>query len=149
MMKIFFFLQLFYFSLAFFQDFPSAFRGDIPFMSKIEELKEKSIEIANNQDMIISNFHVFIDNIEKNTGYFFVKSISSILPHVDSIGHKILHADNVFITDILNTDLISHELKGKIVLFSIKMAQNGDDFGRHLLQLYYDIVERCMIIHNL
>jgi hypothetical protein len=148
-MLLIFFLQLFSFSLALFQDFPPTIRGNIPLVDKLKELKESSIEIANNQDMIISNFHVFIDNIEKNTGYFFVKTISSILPHVDSIGHKILHADDVFITEVLNTDIIPHELKGKIVLFTIKMAQNGDEFGRYLLQLYYDIVERCMIIHHM
>jgi hypothetical protein len=148
-MLLIFFLQLFSFSLALFQDLPSTIRGNIPIIEKLKELKESTIEIANNQDTIISNFHVFIDNIEKNTGYFFVKTISSVLPHVDSIGHKILHADDVFITEVLNTDIIPHELKGKIVLFTIKMSQNGDEFGRHLLQLYYDIVERCMIIHHM
>jgi hypothetical protein len=148
-MLLIFFLQLFSFSLALFQDLPSTIRGNIPIIEKLKELKESTIEIANNQDTIISNFHVFIDNIEKNTGYFFVKTISSVLPRVDSIGHKILHADDVFITEVLNTDIIPHELKGKIVLFTIKMSQNGDEFGRHLLQLYYDIVERCMIIHHM
>lgn len=84
-----------------------------------------------------------IEKIEKIVGYNIVKTISSILPHVDSIGHKILHADNEFITHIINMNSIPHDVKGQIILLSIKFAQYGDNFGTKILQLYYDIVEKC------
>ena len=84
-----------------------------------------------------------IEKLEKTVGYNIVKTISSILPHVDSIGHKILHADNEFITHIINMNSIPHDVKGQIILLSIKFAQYGDNFGTKILQLYYDIVENC------
>ena len=89
--------------------------------------------------------HTFehIEKLEKIVGYNIVKTISSILPHVDSIGHKILHADNEFITHIINMNSIPHDVKGQIILLSIKFAQYGDNFGTKILQLYYDIVEKC------
>lgn len=86
-----------------------------------------------------------IRNHNKAVGYFIIKSISSFLPYADTIGHKVLHADNEFINFVMNLDdsKIPHELKGKIILSSIKMAQKGDEFGSHMLQWYYDIVKRC------
>tara|TARA_X000001036_G_C20643606_1_gene792129 strand:- start:548 stop:988 length:441 start_codon:yes stop_codon:yes gene_type:complete len=80
-------------------------------------------------------------NIREHVGNSIVKSISSILPHVDNIGHTILHANNVFINDILNSPVLDHETQKSIILFSIKMAQYGDDMGSHLLQTYYNIVD--------
>lgn len=83
------------------------------------------------------------EKMKKCFGYDIVKTISSILPHIDSIGHRILHADNQFINYIISQHDIPHDLKGKIILFSIQLAQNGDNFGTSILQLYYDIVEKC------
>lgn len=78
-------------------------------------------------------------------GYMIVKAISSLLPHVDTIGHRVLHADNEFIHYILNMDdaKIPHKWKTRIILFSIRMAQKGDEAGSHMLQWYYDIVQNC------
>tara|TARA_Y100000816_G_C26053732_1_gene552788 strand:- start:467 stop:964 length:498 start_codon:yes stop_codon:yes gene_type:complete len=84
-------------------------------------------------------------NHDKELGIKIVKHISSFLPKVDTIGHKVLHANNEFINDILNLgDYIPHETKKSIILLSIKMAQMGDDFGSHLLQVYYDLVDKCL-----
>lgn len=77
-------------------------------------------------------------------GVFIVKQISSILPHVDSIGHDILHANNEFINDVLNNPLINEHYKKDIILFSIKLAQHGDEMGSQLLQVYYNIVEKSL-----
>ena len=75
-----------------------------------------------------------------NIGNTVVKKLSSFLPHVDNIGHNILHANNLFINDILNSDYLSHDLQRQIILTSIKLAQQGDNFGSDLLQIYYNIV---------
>tara|TARA_Y100000991_G_scaffold204145_1_gene179426 strand:+ start:1429 stop:1884 length:456 start_codon:yes stop_codon:yes gene_type:complete len=98
-------------------------------------------EISNNKFQILDFFHI-LDN--KENGVNIVKSISSLLPHVDSIGHKVLHANNEFINTILAMDTISDDLKKDIILFSIKLAQQGDDMGSVLLQYYYDLVEKCL-----
>ena len=84
-------------------------------------------------------------NHDKELGINIVKKISAFLPKVDTIGHKVLHANNEFINDILNLgDHIPHDVKKSIILLSIKMAQMGDDFGSHLLQVYYDLVDKCL-----
>ena len=70
-----------------------------------------------------------------------VKQLSAGLPHVDSIGHNILHANNLFINDILNNQYLNHELQKMIILTSIKLAQYGDNMGSSLLELYYKIVD--------
>ena len=89
---------------------------------------------------IVHNLEILNQNIGKET----VKMISSALPNVDSIGHQILHANNIYINDILNNPNIPHELQKTLILMSIKLAQYGDDMGSILLQFYYDIVDRCL-----
>ena len=73
-----------------------------------------------------------------------VKMISAGLPHVDSIGHNILHANDVYINSILNNDQIPHELQKTLILTSIKLAQYGDDMGSKLLTFYYNLVDYCL-----
>ena len=80
-------------------------------------------------------------DIKVNVGNNVVKSISGALPHVDNIGHNILHANNIFINDILNNPVLDHDTQKAIILFSIKLAQHGDDMGSQLLQTYYNIVD--------
>ena len=103
--------------------------------------KINSGEIVNNKFQILDFFHI-LDN--KENGINIVKTISSLLPHVDSIGHKVLHANNEFINSVLAMDTISDSLKKDIILFSIKLAQHGDDMGSVLLQYYYDLVDKCL-----
>ena len=80
-------------------------------------------------------------DIKVNVGNNVVKSISAALPHVDNIGHNKLHANNIFINDILNNPVLDHDTQKAIILFSIKLAQHGDDMGSQLLQTYYNIVD--------
>lgn len=92
-------------------------------------------------------YHEFLDNIEilnQNIGKETVKFVSSALPHVDQIGHQILHANNIYINDILNNPSIPHDIQKKLILISIKLAQYGDDMGSELLKLYYSLVENSL-----
>tara|TARA_Y100000591_G_scaffold331024_1_gene363654 strand:- start:5842 stop:6273 length:432 start_codon:yes stop_codon:yes gene_type:complete len=99
---------------------------------------------------LIDNKYTVFDKIldvtvkDKYVGKIIVEQISSILPRVDTIGHSILHANNEFIDYILNDTNYSEIMKKNIVLASIKLAIMGDNFGSHLLQLYYDIVDKCL-----
>ena len=52
--------------------------------------------------------------------------------------------NNEFISYILNLQYLESYVKKDIVLASIKLAIMGDNFGSTLLQLYYDIVEKCL-----
>lgn len=81
---------------------------------------------------------------DKYLGKIIVENISALLPKVDTIGHSILHANNEFIYYILNDTNLSEMMKKNIVLTSIKLAIMGDNMGSSLLQLYYDIVDKCL-----
>ena len=48
------------------------------------------------------------------------------------------------INTILNNPSLSEPVKKMIVLSSIKLAIMGDNMGSTLLQLYYDIVDKCL-----
>ena len=87
--------------------------------------------------------HVFSE-LSHKTGNEIVKLISAGLPHVDSIGHNILHANDIYINNILNNPNIPHELQKMLILTSIKLAQYGDDMGSNLLTLYYNLVDYCL-----
>ena len=87
---------------------------------------------------------LFVDRVDDNShklGQAVVRYVSSYLPKVDSIGHNILHANNEFISDVLNNHMLSPQLQKSIILASIKLAQMGDDMGSHMLQWYYNIVD--------
>ena len=71
-------------------------------------------------------------------------SVSSGLPKFDTVGHKILSANHDFIVNILDNGHLSGPMKKSIILASIKLAQMGDDAGSHILQQYYNLVERCL-----
>jgi len=80
---------------------------------------------------------------DKYLGKLIVEKISALLPKVDTIGHSVLHANNE-LDYILNDTNLSEMMKKNIVLTSIKLAIMGDNMGSSLLQLYYDIVDKCL-----
>ena len=108
-------------------------------------LQENSfLESVDNNNDIFEGLKTAIALKEKAIGKYVVMKVSAFLPSFDSIGHKILHANNEFVSKILLDQHLPHELKKDLILFSIKMAQNGDDFGSYLLQMYYDIVNNSL-----
>ena len=48
------------------------------------------------------------------------------------------------VDDIKQETNLPDIVKKDLILFSIKMAQHGDDFGSVLLQMYYDIVNNSL-----
>ena len=92
----------------------------------------------------LDKFHHFIEVQEKAIGREVVMKVSAFLPNFDTIGHKILHANNEFVSKILLETDLPDVIKKDLILFSIKMAQHGDDFGSVLLQMYYDIVNNSL-----
>jgi|TARA_B100001093_G_C26604356_1_gene917351 hypothetical protein len=97
----------------------------------------------NNYKLIDKILDIKIDE-ERNVGRIIVEKTSSYLPKVDTIGHKVLHANNEFISAVLNMHDLPHDLRKDIVLWSIKLAQYGDNMGTHMLQMYYDLVDKCL-----
>lgn len=118
------------------------------FVSNDHSLTSQKYELDNNivesSNDLLHKIQDFTNDEIKIIGKKTVIYISEMLPHVDNIGHDVLHANNVFIKDILSNPVLTDELKRNIILFSIKLAQQGDDMGSQLLQLYYNIVDACL-----
>lgn len=126
-----------------------------PIINHIEKVRPSEFQspssmLFSNNDLfhhdcpLLDNFNNFMDENKRIIGRETVVKISSFLPHFDQIGHKVLHANNEFISKILSIETIPDDLKKQIILTSIKLAQHGDDFGSHLLQMYYDIVNHSL-----
>ena len=81
---------------------------------------------------------------DQEKGIHVVKSISSLLPKLDSIAPQILHANDQIIDATLNSNWLPGDLQKKIVLNSIKFSQFGDNMGSYFLQMYYDLVDKCL-----
>jgi len=92
----------------------------------------------------MNHFSEKANHLNEVLGKNIVLSVSSGLPKFDTVGHKILSANHDFIEKVLHNEILSHQMKKNIILASIKLAQMGDDMGSHILQQYYDLVERCL-----
>lgn len=118
-------------------------------IQKINKRSSPIMVINNNlppldKNLKILDYFLDIPIQDKYIGKIIVETISAQLPNVDSIGHNVLRANNEFINSILNNSVLSEEMKKVIVLASIKLAIAGDNMGSTILQLYYDIVEKCL-----
>lgn len=116
-------------------------------------INRPKINNINNKINCLEINHVcnILDNIlqykivdDTTVGRIIVEQISAFLPKVDSIGHNVLSANDKFILYILNNNKLTDEMQKDIILWSIKLAQAGDDMGSKILQLYYDTVDKCL-----
>ena len=126
--------------------FPFDSHNDV-FINPIESanLQENSfLESVDNSNHFFEGIKTAIAIKEKAIGKYVVMKVSAFLPNFDTIGHNILHANNEFVSKILLDTNLPDQIKKDLILFSIKMAQNGDDFGSYLLQMYYDIVNNSL-----
>ena len=90
----------------------------------------------------ICNFGIDLMSIPKvnpEVAVSLVKASTAILPQFDSIGHHVLHANQVLINQLLNTNL-DPLLKKKIILQVIQLTKQGDDMGGKILQDYYNFI---------
>jgi hypothetical protein len=99
------------------------------------------------QNILLLNYN--IDNllspeIKEKASKFIVKSLSDTLPQFDSISHIVLNTNSKIITDVLQNDWIDPQIKKYIILFTIKMTQEGDNMGGQILELYYNIVDKIL-----
>lgn len=106
----------------------------------------KKLSIRRLSPFSVLDHHSLVDCLCSNPdkGIEVVKSISSLLPKLDSIAPQILHANEKIIEATLNNNWIPSEFQKRIVLGSIKYSQFGDNMGSHFLQMYYDLVDKCL-----
>ena len=117
----------------------------------LKTVPEITNEIKSNLVNEIANLHI-IDKINHLIDFDhktaiskpLIKYSSGLLPAMDGIAHHVLTMNQNFINFILDNDVISLEIKKKLVLFSIQAAQNGDNTGSAILQFYYDMVNHLL-----
>ena len=69
-----------------------------------------------------------------------VKASTAILPQFDSIGHHVLHANQVLINKLLESNF-NPVLKKKLILQVIDLTRQGDEMGGKILQDYYNFID--------
>ena len=69
-----------------------------------------------------------------------IKASTAILPKFDSIGHHVLHANQVLINKLLESN-IDPSLKKKIILQVIDLTRQGDEMGGKILLDYYNFID--------
>ena len=69
-----------------------------------------------------------------------VKASTAILPQVDSVGHHVLHANQVLINKLLESNF-DPVLKKKLILQVIDLTRQGDEMGGKILQDYYNFID--------
>ena len=80
-----------------------------------------------------------IPKVNPEVAVSLVKASTAILPQFDSIGHNVLHANQVLINQLLDSG-IDPILKKKIILQVIQLTKQGDDMGGKILQDYYNFI---------
>ena len=87
------------------------------------------------------NYYIDFINLPKIPSEYavsLVKASTAILPQFDSIGHHVLHANQVLINKLLESNF-DPVLKKRLILQVIDMTRQGDEMGGKILQDYYNL----------
>ena len=94
----------------------------------------------------ICNINSFIFNlpqIDHDLAISLVKTTTKLLPQFDSVGHYVLHANEVLINRVLEMN-IDPVQKKKLILQIIDMSRKGDEMGGKILDDYYNFVNKLL-----
>jgi hypothetical protein len=94
--------------------------------------------------LLLTPSYGLIPGIPPTLTHDIVHYTSTYLSQVDSVGHHVLKHNADMISFVLENDKIPDEIKKKIILESIKIAQMGDNMGSHILESYYNLVNALL-----
>ena|ERR1711991_670166 len=80
----------------------------------------------------------------KKISFDITKAISASLAGADHTGQHVLEANKQMIHKILESNILTYEIKKDLALFCIKLAQFGDQTGHNILSYYHHFVEKCL-----
>ena len=103
-----------------------------------------SLHIKAISDYCPSNLEQFLNPLKLEHGEKLVKSVTEFLPTADGIAPHVLHANEVMINVLLNTDSLPIDIKKQLILNVIKISLFGDSVGSQMLHMYYDLVN-CLL----
>ena len=73
-----------------------------------------------------------------------VQETTAMLPNADSIGHMVLHANELLVNSLMNNKELAISIKKPLILFLIQLVQSGDDGGSTILSNYHHLVD-CLL----
>lgn len=117
------------------------------FSRTIPNIKQKIISKDNFQmssNICPEYLNKFTSLLDEEKSEAIVKGTTSFLTKVDGVGGYILHTNDIIINFLLNNDLLSIDIKKKLILQLIEFSQAGDATGHQILQFYYDLVS-CLL----
>lgn len=76
--------------------------------------------------------------------HYLINAITSLLPCIDNIAYYVLHINQELIHFVTKAEWLPTEIKEQMILFFIKMVQNGDNTGTVILQMYYEIIKHLL-----
>jgi hypothetical protein len=79
-------------------------------------------------------------SIHDKIGEVLVRMTTSALPKFDSVGHHVLHANEVLVSKILDNQYLDLETKKQVILWVINIAKHGDEMGSHILDWYSRLI---------
>lgn len=83
---------------------------------------------------------ISLSKIHSECAVSLVKASTAILPQFDSIGHHVLHTNQLLINKLLESS-IDPLLKKNLILKVIEFTKQGDDMGGKILQDYYNFID--------
>ena len=83
---------------------------------------------------------ISLSKIHPECAVSLVKASTAILPQIDSIGHHVLHANQVLINKLLESNF-DPVLKKKLILQVIDLTRQGDEMGGKILQDYFNFID--------
>ena len=90
----------------------------------------------------VSSFNINVAT--KKISLDLTKAISATLAGADHTGQHVLEANKQMIHNILESEVLSYEIKKDMALFCIKLAQFGDQTGHNILSFFHHFVEKCL-----
>lgn len=81
-----------------------------------------------------------IPKVDPECAVRLVKASTAILPQFDSIGHHVLHANQVLINKLLEMN-IDPSFKKQLILQVIDFTKQGDEMGGKILEDYYNFID--------
>lgn len=82
--------------------------------------------------------------IVKKVALEITKCISTSMASAGSTGHNVLHTNSIIIHKILDSEILSNEVKKDLSLLCIKFAQFGDQTGHNILSHFHHFVDKFL-----
>lgn len=106
------------------------------FLFKIFFLLLETLQLSNSFEIDF----ISLPKIHPECAVSLIKASTAILPKVDSIGHHVLHTNQVLINKLLESNF-DPILKKKLILQVIDLTRQGDEMGGKILLDYYNFID--------